>query len=45
MKKWLDKALAALKNPALRPFEIWALRAIAGYAAVKLGIDASQVVK
>lgn len=36
------KALVVLKNPVLRPVEIWALRglfaAVAGYLGIKTGV-------
>lgn len=38
------KTLVVLKNPVLRPFEVWALRAAFGAIAVKLGLDLKSVV-
>lgn len=32
------RLLKLAKNPALRPFEVWAVRALFAYVAVKLGI-------
>lgn len=43
VKAFAAKALKVAQNPALRPIEVWALRAIIAFAAVKLGIDASKL--
>ena len=39
MKKFAHRALVVLRNPALKPVEIWALRTVFAIVAVKLGID------
>lgn len=43
MKKLAARALRVLREPALKPLEVWALRAIVAYVAVKLGLDASSL--
>lgn len=45
MKQFLARAERAARNPAVRPVEVWALRAVLAYVAVKLGIDASDLAK
>jgi hypothetical protein len=44
MHDWLKKVEAVAKNPALRPFEVWALRAVLAALAVRLGIDVKSLV-
>ena len=41
----MKKLWAIARNPVVRPVEIWALRAILAYAALKLGVDVKDLVQ
>ena len=45
MKKVWAKLKPVLSSPALRPAEVWAVRAIVAYVAVKLGVTVDQLAK
>lgn len=43
IKRAAAKVETVARNPVVRPVEVWALRAILGYVAVKLGIDVKDL--
>lgn len=45
MVKLKKRAVAALKNPLVRPLEVWAIRLVLAYVTAQLGIDAAHLVK
>lgn len=45
MKNVLHRVLVVLREPAVRPFEVWAIRLAVAFVAAQLGIDAAHLVQ
>lgn len=45
VKKLWSRVLVVLRNPQLRPIEIWLIRAAVALVTAQLGIDATHIAK
>ena len=43
MKKLGRRVIAVLREPELRPVEVWAIRIAVAYVTAQLGIDAAHI--
>ena len=45
MKTYLKKLAVVVRDPRVRPLEVWALRVALAYVAVKLGVDVKDLAR